>query len=84
MGFTEAFKYQQKKFMRKEGIMKKRHLTTNQGVPVTDNQNSLTVGERGPVLLQDVQFVEKMAHFDRERIPERVVHAKGAGAHGYF
>jgi catalase len=51
---------------------------------VTDNQNSLTVGERGPTLLQDVQFIEKMSHFDRERIPERVVHAKGAGAHGYF
>jgi catalase len=63
---------------------RKRHLTTNQGVPVTDNQNSLTIGQRGPVLLQDVQFIEKMAHFDRERIPERVVHAKGAGAHGYF
>ncbi len=62
----------------------KKHLTTDQGVPVTDNQNSLTVGERGPVLLQDVQFIEKMAHFDRERIPERVVHAKGAGAHGHF
>jgi catalase len=64
--------------------MKKRRLTTDQGVPVTDNQNSLTVGIRGPVLLQDVQFIEKMAHFDRERIPERVVHAKGAGAYGYF
>ena len=64
--------------------MEEKHLTTNQGVPVTDNQNSLTVGQRGPVLLQDVQFIEKMAHFDRERIPERVVHAKGAGAHGYF
>jgi catalase len=63
---------------------RKRHLTTNQGVPVTDNQNSLTVGQRGPVLLHDVQFIEKMAHFDRERIPERVVHAKGAGAHGHF
>jgi catalase len=61
-----------------------RHLTTNQGVPVSDNQNSLAVGERGPVLLQDVHLVEKLAHFDRERIPERVVHAKGAGAHGYF
>ncbi|MEA1909182.1 MAG: catalase [Euryarchaeota archaeon] len=59
-------------------------LTTNQGVPVSDNQNSETAGERGPVLLQDVRFIEKMAHFDRERIPERVVHAKGAGAHGYF
>jgi len=59
-------------------------LTTNQGVPVPDNQNSLTVGERGPVLLQDVHLIEKLSHFDRERIPERVVHAKGAGAHGYF
>ena len=64
--------------------MKKKHLTTNQGVPVSDNQNSLTAGERGPVLLQDVHLIEKLAHFDRERIPERVVHAKGAGAHGYF
>jgi catalase len=64
--------------------MKDKHLTTNQGVPVSDNQNSLTVGERGSVLLQDVHLIEKLAHFDRERIPERVVHAKGAGAHGYF
>jgi len=64
--------------------MKEKHLTTNQGVPVSDNQNSLTVGRRGPVLLQDVHLIEKLAHFDRERIPERVVHAKGAGAHGYF
>ena len=64
--------------------MKDKLLTTNQGVPVSDNQNSLTIGVRGPGLLQDVQLVEKLAHFDRERIPERVVHAKGAGAHGYF
>jgi catalase len=64
--------------------MENKRLTTNQGVPVSDNQNSLTVGERGPVLLQDVHLIEKLAHFDRERIPERVVHAKGAGAHGYF
>lgn len=64
--------------------MAKKILTTNQGVPVPDNQNSLTAGERGPVLLQDVHLIEKLAHFDRERIPERVVHAKGAGAHGYF
>lgn len=64
--------------------MTNKHLTTNQGVPVSDNQNSLTVGQRGPVLLQDVHLIEKLAHFDRERIPERVVHAKGAGAHGYF
>ena len=46
--------------------MEDKHLSTNQGIPVTDNQNSLTVGRRGPVLLQDVQFIEKMAHFDRE------------------
>jgi catalase len=64
--------------------MKEKQLTTNQGVPVSDNQNSLTVGERGPVLLQDVHLIEKLAHFDRERIPERVVHAKGAGAYGFF
>ncbi len=64
--------------------MKKDYLTTNQGTPVTDDQNSLSVDERGPVLLQDNVLLEKMAHFDRERIPERVVHAKGAGAHGYF
>jgi catalase len=64
--------------------MENKHLTTNQGAPVSDNQSSLTIGERGPVLLQDVHLIEKLAHFDRERIPERVVHAKGAGAHGYF
>lgn len=66
------------------GIKKDRRLTTSQGVPISDNQNSLTVGQRGPGLLQDVHLVEKLAHFDRERIPERVVHAKGAGAYGYF
>lgn len=66
------------------GPMKDKHLTTNQGAPVSDNQNSLTAGERGPTLLQDVHLIEKLAHFDRERIPERVVHARGAGAHGYF
>lgn len=64
--------------------MVKKNLTTNQGAPVADNQNSLTAGQGGPVLLQDVHLIEKLAHFDRERIPERVVHAKGAGAHGYF
>src|SRR3972149_6675310 len=63
--------------------MKDKHLTTNQGAPVADDQNSLTVGQRGPVVLQDVHLIEKLAHFDSERIPERVVHAKGAGAHGY-
>ena len=62
----------------------KKTLTTAFGIPVGDDQNSLTAGERGPVLIQDVHLLEKLAHFDRERIPERVVHAKGAGAHGYF
>lgn len=59
-------------------------LTTNQGVPIGDNQNSRTAGRRGPTLLEDYQLIEKLAHFDRERIPERVVHARGAGAHGVF
>lgn len=64
--------------------MAKRYLTSNQGAPVTDDQNSLTVGEKGPILLEDIVFLEKISHFDRERIPERVVHAKGAGAFGFF
>ncbi|NUB15978.1 catalase [Azospirillum brasilense] len=59
-------------------------LTTAAGVPVADNQNSLTAGPRGPVLMQDFHLIEKLAHFNRERIPERVVHAKGAGAYGVF
>jgi len=59
-------------------------MTTDQGYPITNDDSSLTVGNRGPTLLQDFQFIEKIAHFDRERIPERVVHAKGAGAFGYF
>ena len=59
-------------------------LTTAFGIPVGDDQNSLTAGERGPVLMQDVHLLEKLSHFNRERIPERVVHAKGAGAGGYF
>ncbi|WP_170848299.1 catalase [Lentibacillus halodurans] len=59
-------------------------MTTASGAPVGDNQNSITAGQRGPVLIQDVHLLEKLAHFDRERVPERVVHAKGAGAHGYF
>ncbi|MGK7378801.1 catalase KatA [Planococcus sp. 1R117A] len=62
----------------------KKSLTTSWGAPVSDNQNSQTAGQRGPVLLQDVHLLEKLAHFNRERIPERVVHAKGGGAHGYF
>jgi catalase len=59
-------------------------LTTNQGIPVADDQNSLKVGERGPTALEDFHFREKLFHFDHERIPERVVHARGMGAHGYF
>ncbi len=59
-------------------------LTTADGMPVGDNQNSLTAGPRGPLLMQDFHLLEKMAHFNRERIPERVVHAKGAGAFGRF
>ena len=59
-------------------------LTTNQGLPISDNQNSLRAGERGPTLLEDFVLREKITHFDHERIPERIVHARGAGAHGYF
>ena len=59
-------------------------LTTNQGVPVADNQNSLKAGLRGPALLEDFILREKITHFDHERIPERIVHARGSAAHGYF
>lgn len=59
-------------------------LTNRQGHPVTDNQNIRTVGNRGPSTLENYDFIEKISHFDRERVPERVVHARGAGAHGYF
>ncbi len=59
-------------------------LTTNQGLPVSDNQNSLRSGTRGPTLLEDLIFREKITHFDHERIPERIVHARGSGAHGFF
>ena len=59
-------------------------LTTNQGVPIANNQNSLKVAERGPVLLEDFVLREKITHFDHERIPERIVHARGSAAHGYF
>jgi catalase len=61
-----------------------RVLTTNQGVPVADNQNTLKAGLRGPTLLEDFIMREKITHFDHERIPERVVHARGSGAHGFF
>ncbi|MDD3148538.1 MAG: catalase, partial [Candidatus Riflebacteria bacterium] len=62
----------------------KKKLTTNGGAPVPDNQNVMTAGKRGPMLLQDVWYLEKLAHFDREVIPERRMHAKGSGAFGTF
>lgn len=65
-------------------MSEKRKLTANNGAPVPDNQNVLTAGPRGPMLLQDVWFLEKLAHFDREVIPERRMHAKGSGAYGTF
>ncbi len=61
---------------------KNKTLTTSSGTPISDNQNSLTAGSRGPIVMQDFQLTEKLAHFNRERIPERVVHAKGSGAFG--
>ena len=62
----------------------KKKLTSSSGAPVVDNQNSMTAGKRGPMLLQDIWFLEKLAHFDREVIPERRMHAKGSGAFGTF
>jgi catalase len=60
------------------------HITTGAGIPVCSKTNVITAGPRGPILLQDTVFIDEITHFDRERIPERVVHAKGAGAFGYF
>ncbi len=59
-------------------------LTTNQGVPISDDQNSLRANPSGPTLLEDFILREKIMHFDHERIPERIVHARGTGVHGYF
>ena len=70
--------------MDKNKKQSKKKLTTAAGAPVTDYENSMTAGPRGPMLLQDVWFLEKMAHFDREVIPERRMHAKGSGAYGTF
>lgn len=64
--------------------MNNNHLTDSNGRVIDDNQNSITAGEYGPIALMDIHLIDKLASFDRERIPERVVHAKGAGAHGYF
>ena len=58
--------------------------TTDAGIPAASDEHSLTVGADGPILLQDHYLIQKMAHFNRERVPERVVHAKGGGAHGFF
>ena len=60
------------------------YITTNQGLRINDDQNSLKAGERGPSLLEDFLLREKITHFDHERIPERIVHARGTAAHGYF
>ncbi|MFO8110465.1 MAG: catalase [Thermoplasmata archaeon] len=65
-------------------MTEKKKFTTNTGKPVDNDLNSMTAGEKGPGLIQDMHLLDKLGHFDRERIPERVVHAKGAGAHGYF
>ena len=64
--------------------LKKEKLTTVTGAPVDDNNNVMTAGPRGPMLLQDTWYLEKLAHFDREVIPERRMHAKGSGAFGTF
>lgn len=64
--------------------MKEQKLTTASGRPYVDHEDSLTAGARGPVLLEDYILHEKLAHFNRERIPERIVHAKGSGAYGTF
>jgi catalase len=66
------------------GQQQTKTMTTNAGAPVSNNQDSLTAGEDGPVLLQDLHLIDKLQTFDRERIPERVVHARGVGAHGFF
>ncbi|KAI4894251.1 hypothetical protein NFI96_030248 [Prochilodus magdalenae] len=75
---------QMKLWKENRGAQRADVLTTGAGVPVGDKLNIQTAGPRGPLLVQDVVFTDEMAHFDRERIPERVVHAKGAGAFGYF
>src|ERR1700739_529901 len=61
-----------------------KQMTTNAGAPVGDNQDSMTAGPNGPDVLEDIHTIEKLQAFDRERIPERVVHARGVGAHGVF
>ena len=65
-------------------MSERKTLTTSVGAPIADNQNSVTAGARGPILMQDYQLIEKLAHQNRERIPERTVHDKGWGAYGSF
>ena len=66
------------------GAMAEKRTTNDSGVPISSDEHSLTVGPRGPTVLHDTHVVQKMQHFNRERVPERVVHAKGSGAHGFF
>ena len=63
---------------------KNKYMTTNEGEPIYNDTDVLTVGENGPILLKDQQFIDKIAHITRERMPPRVVHAKGSGAKGHF
>ena len=72
------------KSVKQNSNSKTKEITTLWGEPIGDDTNTLTAGPRGPVLLEDGWFLNDMSHFDRERIPERVVHSKGAGAFGYF
>ena len=69
---------------KKDNAQNTEHLTTDQGLKINDNDNSLKAGIRGGTLMDDFHFREKMTHFDHERIPERVVHARGSAAHGVF
>ncbi len=81
-GVDENSKHKQLDAFRENS--ERQFLTTNQGLKVENTDISLKAGERGPTLLEDFHFREKITHFDHERIPERVVHARGSGAHGYF
>src|ERR1700753_2565563 len=71
-------------FVSSDGAAPSPTTTTDSGIPVASDEHPLTVGPGGPTVLQDHYLVQKMQHFNRERVPERVVHAKGSGAHGFF
>lgn len=81
---NEPFNKKQQDLGPEKSYGKDQFLTTNQGVKVNDDNNSLKSGDRGPSLLEDFILREKITHFDHERIPERIVHARGSAAHGYF